>query len=106
MPIENYGEKIQYLDDRWVLPASLTHDNLGMSWEAVRQQMPKSGAWHIDAHQLHEIDSSTLSFFLECLRTAQQRDLEVKITQVNAKIKALLQVYGVAHLFEKIIKDQ
>jgi ABC-type transporter Mla MlaB component len=103
--IKNYGEKIEYLSDRWVLPPSLTHDNLSESWESVRQQMPKSGVWHIDAHQLHEIDSSTLSFFLECLRIAERRQINVTITQVNAKIKALLQVYGVAHLFDKIIKD-
>ena len=104
--IKNYGEKIEYLDDRWVLPVSLTHDNLGPNWESVHQKMPKSGPWKLDAHQLQEIDSSTLSFFLECLRTAQRNQIDLKISSLSSKIKALLNVYGVAHLFEKIIEDQ
>jgi phospholipid transport system transporter-binding protein len=105
MTLKNYGEKIEYLADRWVLPASLTHDNLAFHWSEVRQKMPKSGVWHVDAHRLHEIDSSTLSFLLECLRSARRYQVTLKLTALNAKIKALLQVYGVAHLFEKIIED-
>ncbi|MCX7123290.1 MAG: STAS domain-containing protein, partial [Gammaproteobacteria bacterium] len=65
----------------------------------------KSGMWKMDAHQLQEIDSSTLSFFLECLRTANRNKIDLKISCLSAKIKALLQVYGVAHLFKNIIED-
>ena len=104
--IKNYGEKIEFLDDCWVLPVSLTHDNLGPGWDNLHQKMPKSGIWNMDARQLKEIDSSTLSFFLECLRTARQRKVSLKISSLNSKIKALLNVYGVGHLFEQVIEDQ
>ncbi len=103
--IQNYGEKIECQGDRWILPPSLTHDNLSSEWERLRQKMPKTGRWSLDAHRLQEIDSATLSFFLECLRTANRNQVDFEITSLNQKIKALLHVYGVAHLFDKIMKD-
>ncbi len=105
MAIQNFGDKIEYQDDCWILPVSLTHDLLGQEWQALCNKMPRSGSWHLDAQRLQEIDSSTLSFLLECLRSAKRHAVDLKISALSQKIKALLGVYGVAHLFEKIIKD-
>ena len=90
----------------WTLPAVLQHSQLSFPWAPLLKQAPTEGLWTLDATALVDLDSSTLAFFLACLRVAINRKVTLKIIGVHSKIIALLNVYDIFSLFKGVIDER
>jgi anti-sigma B factor antagonist len=54
----------------------------------------------LDCSQVRQIDSAEVSMLLECMQEAMKRDGDLKLAEVSAASKAILELMRVDRLFE------
>lgn len=83
------------------LPARLTHDTAGpylRQCETLLHSLPRGTPVQLDAAALTQFDTSALAVLLGLRRTAQTGQLAFEVQHMPARLRDLVNVYGVGEL--------
>ena len=71
----------------------------------TNNNLERPNPWTIDFNDCHNIDSSGLSFIIECIKICKLENRILEIKSINNKAINLAKVYGVYEIINNYIKE-
>lgn len=91
-------------EGHFTLPGICTYRQLQLRWDNLLQNFFMGGREIVlNLKNITRVDSAFLAFLLALLRMAQRRHVTLKIINITANIKSLMQVQGIWPLFKELI---